>query len=217
MMACEEAVNGKEALEKINQFRPDVIFSDLSMHNGNAYEFISRARSMCPHALIVSMTPENNPEVATAAVQCGASYHVPILKMDVMDEMKSHISQTVHDIEGNKRKAKRFRSKDLIYVNLKSKSSEQWGKLLDISEGGLALSYYAATPENGEYFGLKIVPSNDEFAIEDIQFRTVCDLEMAHLADSASRTLRRRGIQFENLSSIQADGLSYFLENHTTS
>jgi len=217
IMECEETVHGKEAVEKINRFHPDIIFSDLTIPNGNAFEFISKTREMCPNALIISMTHENSPEHAAAAMNCGASYHVPILKMDVMDELHSHMPQAIHDIAGNKRKSRRFRSRDLIYVNLKSESSDQWGKLLDISEGGLSLSYYSVSPKNGEFVDLRIVPSNDEFAIEDIKFRTVCDLQMGHLAVSASKNLRRRGVQFEGISAIQADGLTYFLENHTVS
>ena len=215
MAVCEEATSTREAMEKINRQNPDIIFADISISSGNNLEIIKATRKMCPHALIISMTHENNPEYERAAVKSGANYNIPMIKAHVIHQAPPQTSKNAPENITNKRKSKRFKASDVIYVNLKSTSGEQWGKLLDISKDGLSLSCFASNLKNGEYADLSIFPSNDDFALENIRFRTVCDLQLTEADKKDTKNLWRRGIQFKNLSPIQEAGLNYFLENYT--
>ena len=117
--------------------------------------------------------------------------------------------------EIDKRKHIRYWVKDLILVNLRSESKSNYGQLLDISKGGLALYYFANAKKPKNYSELGIFPSNGDFAIERIPCNTVSDTEMINESPFGTKILRRHSICFENLTPAQKVKLDYFLRNYT--
>ena len=85
----QEAANAREAFEKINEWMPDIIFSDISFFTEKSFEFIGGARKRCPSAIIVALSSENGAEYESAAIKCGADYcfSKSALNLGVMDEL----------------------------------------------------------------------------------------------------------------------------------
>ena len=218
LASCFEAGSHWAAFEQMDQCIPDTIFLDIFIPGQDGFEFIEKTRMVCPAALIISMSYENTAEYEAAAKKRGANYHVSknSLSLDSIDEMiKSLIPHAEDYIVANRRKHIRYRSKDMVFVSLKSDYKEKWGKLIDISEGGLSLCYHAANNTNGDYTQLGIYPFNSEFSIENVHFRTVTDIDVTDLQENGSKNLRRKGLQFQNLAAVQKADINYFTENYS--
>jgi hypothetical protein len=116
--------------------------------------------------------------------------------------------------KSDNRKHIRYRVKDHVYVGLRSETEEEVGQILDISKGGLSLHYPEAFEKKREYTDLGIF-SNMELAVERIAFRSVSDIKLAGGPKLNGPNLRRRSLQFENLTPEQEIKLDYFISNYT--
>ncbi len=61
---CAEAVNGEDALVKIQSLRPDVVILDLSMPKLNGYDIAPKIRTISPVTKIVFFTMHDVPATA---------------------------------------------------------------------------------------------------------------------------------------------------------
>ena len=117
-----------------------------------------------------------------------------------------------------RRKYHRFLTKDPTFVTLWAEHEKDFeekdGQLLDISKGGIALRC-TATPEESNVYSLLEVFWADKYNIAEIPFKMVSDIEMTGGSTSSELTLRRYGLQFEELTTRQMDKLEYFLCHHT--
>jgi len=73
-MAFHEAMNGKEALQQIDSFEPDLIFLDINLPDSNGLEITKNLRKYNCEAKIIILTSYNLPEYRDAAIQNGADY-----------------------------------------------------------------------------------------------------------------------------------------------
>ncbi|HWF36880.1 MAG TPA: response regulator transcription factor [Candidatus Acidoferrales bacterium] len=69
---CAEAVNGKEAVEKAVELKPDIIVMDISMPVMNGLEAIRQIRKLKIPAKIVVLSMHETPQVAKSAREAGA-------------------------------------------------------------------------------------------------------------------------------------------------
>lgn len=85
MVVCEEACNGKEALEKGMSAKFDVLVLDVSMPNGNVMDTITKLKAHKPHIkiLVMSMHPED--QYAMRVLKAGASGY--LTKESASDEL----------------------------------------------------------------------------------------------------------------------------------
>ena len=67
-----EAADGDEALERIEESKPDIIVTDLRMVAGGL-DYISRLRAMAPECPIILMTAFGDPAVRSEALRTGVS------------------------------------------------------------------------------------------------------------------------------------------------
>jgi hypothetical protein len=120
-----------------------------------------------------------------------------------------------------RRQHKRFQVKGLVFTKLWSEYEKEYvedmGQLLDISRGGLSVRCSEKTDKTGEYSGLGIFLSGDDFSIDKIPFKIISDTEMTSDSTFIKHTAWRYGLQFEELTPHQRDKLDYFLLNHTLS
>ena len=120
-----------------------------------------------------------------------------------------------------RRQHKRFQVKGLAFAKLWFEHEKEYvqdmGQLLDISREGLSLRCSEKTDKTGEYSGLGIFLSGDDFSIDKMPFKIISDTEIAGDSTFIKRTARRYGLQFEELTHHQIDKLDYFLLNHTLS
>lgn len=69
-----EATNGKEALQKIETFAPDTIFTDLRLPGENGLELAQKIKAQYPDTIVVIITNYDLPEYREAAYRSGADH-----------------------------------------------------------------------------------------------------------------------------------------------
>ena len=72
----QEAVEGKECLEKVETFRPQLVFMDIRLPGENGLSLTRKIKANHPEMLVVVLTSYDNPEYRDAALQSGASRFV---------------------------------------------------------------------------------------------------------------------------------------------
>ena len=71
-----EAADGHEALEVLEDLRPDVVLTDLKMPRVDGLELIERGRAMLPDAVFVVMTAFGSIDTAVEAIRRGAENYL---------------------------------------------------------------------------------------------------------------------------------------------
>ena len=71
-MIIQEAIDGKEALEKINRLPPHLVFLDICLPGLNGLQLAQRIQKDFPHIRIAMLTSYDLPEYRQAAGRDGA-------------------------------------------------------------------------------------------------------------------------------------------------
>ncbi len=117
-----------------------------------------------------------------------------------------------------RRKARRYKANDGAYAAI-SPYSYMLGQIVDISMGGLAFKYIDTSNDSTE----DTLPDPSEETIflssmgcyvGDLPFETVSDYELTHAPSFSSMRVRKRHIQFRDLSFKQLFDLDYYLRNN---
>ena len=75
-LRIEEAIEGKECLEKVETFSPQLVFMDIRLPGENGLSLTKKIKANHPEMLVVVLTSYDNPEYRDAALQSGASRFV---------------------------------------------------------------------------------------------------------------------------------------------
>jgi len=70
------AVNGKEAVEKYKELKPDLVTMDLVMEVMDGIQAIREIKKYDPNALIIVITALGTPEQRNAALEAGAEEYL---------------------------------------------------------------------------------------------------------------------------------------------
>ena len=70
----EEAGDGEEAMEKLDVFKPRLIFMHISLPGENGFEVCQKVEENHPEVGVIILTNHDAPEYRKAAVQCGADH-----------------------------------------------------------------------------------------------------------------------------------------------
>ncbi len=94
-MSVEEAVDGPEALQKIDASVPDLIFMDIKLPGESGLHVTKTVKSKYPKMIIIILTYYDSPEHREAAFRCGANHFLPkgTSIEDVVELVKSIISE----------------------------------------------------------------------------------------------------------------------------
>jgi DNA-binding NarL/FixJ family response regulator len=71
-MVVEEAMNGAEAMEKVETFLPELVFMDIRLPGETGLELTKKIKASHPQILIIILTDYNLPEYRKAAFDNGA-------------------------------------------------------------------------------------------------------------------------------------------------
>jgi DNA-binding NarL/FixJ family response regulator len=74
LMSFGEARDGKEALQKVDAYHPNLIFMDIKLPGENGLEITKKIRSSYCQAIIIILTSHDLPEYRQAASMTGANY-----------------------------------------------------------------------------------------------------------------------------------------------
>ncbi len=81
--SVDYAVNGAEALQKLEQYQPDLVISDLIMPELDGLQLVAAVRSRYPLVPVILMTSKGSEEIAVQALQAGAASYVPKRKLSM--------------------------------------------------------------------------------------------------------------------------------------
>ncbi len=70
------AVNGREAVEKYKELKPDIVTMDLVMEVMDGIQAIREIKKYDPNALIIAITALGTPEYKDAALDAGADEYL---------------------------------------------------------------------------------------------------------------------------------------------
>lgn len=73
---CAEAENGREAVDKVLELKPDLIVLDLSMPILNGLEAAREIREVAPKTKIVIFSMHDSPRIAEEAQRAGADAYL---------------------------------------------------------------------------------------------------------------------------------------------
>jgi DNA-binding NarL/FixJ family response regulator len=73
---CGEAVNGREAIEKVKQLKPDVVVLDVTMPHVNGLEAAREIRRIVPESKVVILSQHEPALMKQSALAAGAGAYV---------------------------------------------------------------------------------------------------------------------------------------------
>ena len=117
-----------------------------------------------------------------------------------------------------RRKNKRYKAVEGAYAAI-SPNSHKLGQIIDISMGGLAFKYIDTA--NGDTDSdtqqeESIFLSSMGYYVGDLPFKTIADYELTNAPSFSSMKVRRRHVQFKDLSFKQLFDLDYYLRNNVS-
>ncbi len=103
-MSLEEAQNGKEALQKTNDFLPDIIFMDINLQGENGLSLTKKIKDVFPGTIVILLTNYDLLEYRKAAKKSGADYFLTkgsITAEEILDLVDSFSNPMPSNSVGN--------------------------------------------------------------------------------------------------------------------
>jgi len=85
--------------------------------------------------------------------------------------------------------------------------------LIDISRGGLAFRYFVDSNGMPEEMDNLDILGGEDFYLKRVPVRVVTDMALKDESPFSSIAMRRRGVQFGQLTPKQREQVDYFIEN----
>jgi len=93
----------------------------------------------------------------------------------------------------------------------------RFGRIIDISMGGLLFRYINGEERSIRSLVLDILVADSGFYLESLMFKDIADMEITDDFTINSMKMRQNRVQFEGLKSAAMMKLKYFVENYTLS
>ncbi|WDP88614.1 MAG: PilZ domain-containing protein [Desulfobacter sp.] len=117
-----------------------------------------------------------------------------------------------------RRRNKRYKAVEGAYAAI-SPNSHKLGQIIDISMGGLCFKYIdtsSETDKNDLSIEDAIFLSSMGYYVGDLPFKTVADYEVTNAPSFSSMKVRKRHVQFTDLTFKQLFDLDYYLRNNVS-
>ena len=95
-IVVEEAENCKDAIEKDDSFRPDLIFMDIGLPDGSGLELTKKIKAMRPQVSVAMLTSHDGPEYREAAIRYGARHFLTkgvVTREEILNLVESSLSK----------------------------------------------------------------------------------------------------------------------------
>ncbi len=95
-IVVEEAENGREAMERADSFRPNLIFMDIGLPDESGLELTKKIKAKYPNVSVAVLTSHDQPEYREAAIRYGASHFLTkgvVTRKEIQDLVKSSFSE----------------------------------------------------------------------------------------------------------------------------
>jgi hypothetical protein len=115
-----------------------------------------------------------------------------------------------------RRKNKRYKATEGAYAAISPKS-RKLGQIIDISMGGLCFKYIdtsSADDQDEQLPEETVFLSSMGYYVGDLPFKTIDDYEVTNMPSFGSMKVRKRHVQFKDLSLKQLFDLDYYLRNN---
>ena len=86
-VAIDEALNGPEALQKVNAFLPDLILMDIRLPGESGLGVTKKIKAIYPDVTIFILTNYDTPECREAASRYGADRYIPKDSFNRVEEL----------------------------------------------------------------------------------------------------------------------------------
>ncbi len=206
--------SGTEALE-LFQRDPgnfDLVITDTTMPNMTGIQLAEELLKICPDIPIIICTGHSN--LISEEKLNAMGIRECVMKPFEMQEMAETIRRTLDNKSVERREYERFKVRDGAIAIPASDLSKQ-GEIIDISKNGLAFSYKENGDLSKEFAELAINMAGEVFNLEKIPCRTITDVKISDDSRLGSDLMRRRSVQFGELTPNQAEQLDFLIENHT--
>ncbi len=112
-----EAVDGRDALAKIELHLPDLVVTDMMMPNMNGLDLVAEVKEQYPLVPIILMTSQGSEEIAVEALQKGAASYVPkrALASELL-EIVDRVLSAAHEVSGRARLMNRLSRYEYSYT-----------------------------------------------------------------------------------------------------
>lgn len=114
-----------------------------------------------------------------------------------------------------RRKHKRFTTKDVAFAILRTDEDEELGQIVNISMGGLAFQYFVGNRELQKADRLDVLLADNGVHVDNIGFHMVDDYELVNELPFSSITKREQRVYFDSLTDDQKEGIDGFIKEHT--
>jgi len=117
-----------------------------------------------------------------------------------------------------RRKNKRYKAVEGAYAAI-SPNSHKLGQIIDVSMGGLAFKYIDTSFDDADDDTISeetIFLSSMGYYVGDLPFKTIADYEVTNAPSFSSMKVRKRHVQFKDLSFKQLFDLDYYLRNNVS-
>jgi hypothetical protein len=117
-----------------------------------------------------------------------------------------------------RRRNKRYKAVEGAYAAI-SPNSHKLGQIIDISMGGLSFKYIDTSNETSDPTlpqDEAIFLSSMGYYVGDLPFKTVSDYEVTNAPSFSSMKVRKRHLQFTDLTFKQLFDLDYYLRNNVS-
>lgn len=126
---CCEAHDGREALEKIEEFYPDVVLTDITMPYVNGLELAEKVTRDYPEISVILITGNNEFEYARKAVKLGVCDYIvkPFEKEELilsLLKLQDNISKAVESTEVKNEESQEEDLRALIYAGASDAEAE---------------------------------------------------------------------------------------------
>ncbi len=112
-----EAVDGRDALTKLERHLPDLVVTDMMMPNMNGLELVAEIKEQYPLIPVILMTSQGSEEIAVEALQKGAANYVPKRSLGTeLIEIVDRVLTAANEVRGRARLMNRLSRYEYSFI-----------------------------------------------------------------------------------------------------